>query len=136
MSTSKNSIIPCLRYRETEAALDWLCAVFGFDADELRTGPDGNLEQARLSYGSSHILLAQLAIAGECDPPCRLPLTDESPAAQACSLLLLVDDIEPLYQRAVDSGAHMLQALDEQGSRFVCRDPEGHVWSFSTSHPW
>lgn len=136
MFTSNTRIIPCLRYRETEAALDWLCAVFGFSADELRTGPEGNLEQARVHWGNGSILLAQLGGDDECEHPWPLPRTDEHPEARRCSLLLLVDDPETLYRRARQAGAYMLQTLDEDGQGFVCRDPEGHVWSFSRALPW
>lgn len=136
MLTTQHRIIPCLRYRETEAAVDWLCAVFGFTAEALSSGPDGNLEQARLQCGGSDILLAQLSGADECEHPWPLPQTDEHPAAQRCNLLLVVDDAERMYRRALQAGAHMLQPLDEDGRSFACRDPEGHVWSFSTAHPW
>lgn len=136
MFASNTCIIPCLRYRETEAALDWLCAVFGFTADKLRAGPDGDLEQARLRLGSGSVLLAPLAGADECEHPWPMPQTEERPDAQRCNLLLVVDDPEALYRRAQQAGTHMLQPLDEDGQGFVCRDPEGHVWSFSRALPW
>jgi uncharacterized glyoxalase superfamily protein PhnB len=33
--------IPCLRYRDTPAAIDWLCEVFGFECQLAVPGIDG-----------------------------------------------------------------------------------------------
>ncbi|MGH8489871.1 MAG: VOC family protein, partial [Gammaproteobacteria bacterium] len=29
--TTKATVIPCLRYRNAPAAIEWLCAAFGFE---------------------------------------------------------------------------------------------------------
>ena len=51
---------------------------------------------------------------------------------------LVVDDPDPLYERAKAAGAEILMEPTDQdyGSRdFSVRDPEGNIWSFGTYRP-
>ena len=34
---TKSTVIPCLRYRDAVAAIDWLCEVFGFEKQAVYT---------------------------------------------------------------------------------------------------
>ena len=54
------------------------------------------------------------------------------------SIYVAVDDAEAAYIRAKGAGAEILEELTNRdyGSReFICRDPEGNVWSFGTYWP-
>jgi uncharacterized glyoxalase superfamily protein PhnB len=49
-----------------------------------------------------------------------------------------VEDVEAHCRRAKDAGARIVRELAETdyGSReYMCRDPEGYVWSFGTYRP-
>ena len=49
-----------------------------------------------------------------------------------------VDDVDALFERAGRAGATIEEGLTERdyGSKeFICRDPEGNVWSFGTYWP-
>jgi uncharacterized glyoxalase superfamily protein PhnB len=51
---------------------------------------------------------------------------------------LTVTDADAAYLRARKAGAEILEELVDRdyGSReFICRDPEGNVWSFGTYWP-
>jgi uncharacterized glyoxalase superfamily protein PhnB len=54
------------------------------------------------------------------------------------SIYVAVDDTDAVYERARKAGAEIVEEPTERdyGSRdFVCRDPEGNVWSFGTYWP-
>ncbi|TIU04001.1 MAG: glyoxalase, partial [Mesorhizobium sp.] len=54
------------------------------------------------------------------------------------SIYVAVDDADAAYARAKKAGAEILEELTDRdyGSReFICRDPEGNVWSFGTYWP-
>ena len=45
---TKATVIPCLRYRDAPAAIDWLCATFGFEKRAVHTNPDGTIAVIRI----------------------------------------------------------------------------------------
>jgi uncharacterized glyoxalase superfamily protein PhnB len=52
---------------------------------------------------------------------------------------VVVEDVDALYERAKAAGAEIVMEIADQpyGSRdFICRDPEGHLWSLGTYNPW
>ena len=54
------------------------------------------------------------------------------------SVYVVVDDTDAAYERAKAAGATILEGPVDRdyGSRdFICRDPEGNVWSFGTYWP-
>ena len=58
---------------------------------------------------------------------------------QTQTIWIRVDDADAVYARVVESGAPVVQEIDDapQGGRqFSCRDPEGHVWLVGTYDPW
>ncbi|VTQ12782.1 glyoxalase [Pseudomonas aeruginosa] len=51
-SNTVASVIPCLRYRDAPAAIDWLCRTFGFQRKLVVPGEDGQVLHAELTYAS------------------------------------------------------------------------------------
>ena len=45
------TVIPCLRYRDAPAAIQWLCRVFGFEEQLVVPNEDGTIAHAQLSFG-------------------------------------------------------------------------------------
>ena len=39
------TVIPCLRYRNAPAAIDWLCETFGFERQLVVPGENGTIAQ-------------------------------------------------------------------------------------------
>jgi len=64
MSSKKmgSTVIPGLRYRNANAAIDWLCKVFGFEKKLVVPNPDGTIAHAELTFGSGMIMLARCPI--------------------------------------------------------------------------
>lgn len=139
MSLAKNtraSVIPCLRYRDAGAAIDWLCAVFGFERHMVVSHPDGSIAHAELSFGNGMVMLGSVkdsAFDGMMKQP------DQTGGAETQTPYLVVSDADAVYQRAKAAGAQIvLEIKDEDygGRGFSCRDLEGRLWNFGTYDPW
>jgi len=124
-------IVPALRYRNATAAIDWLCDAFGFTV-RARYGDGDVVHHAELVFGASMIMLGT---AREDDYG---KMVGAPGSGGGKSIYVAVDDADAAYARATKAGATILQDLTDRdyGSReFICRDPEGNVWSFGTYWP-
>ncbi len=129
--------IPCLRYRDTPAAIDWLCDVFDFECQMAVPGIDGAIAHAQLTKDGGMIMLGSVSSEGEYGRLLAQP--DEIGGRETQTVYLQVKDADRVCERARNNGAMILQepADTEFGSRgFLCRDPEGHVWNVGTYDPW
>lgn len=54
------TVIPCLRYRDAPAAIEWLCRVLGFEKQLVVPNPDGTIAHAQLSFGNGMIMLGSV----------------------------------------------------------------------------
>ncbi|MBC7778590.1 MAG: VOC family protein [Proteobacteria bacterium] len=140
--STRATIIPCLRYRDAPAAIDWLCASFGFEKQAVHANPDGTIAHAQLTFGNGMIMLGSVAAndaAGEAAWGNLIRQPDEIGGAETQSAYLIVTDADAIYARAKAAGAAIvLDIRDEDygGRGFSCRDIEGHLWNFGTYDPW
>lgn len=135
---TKTTIIPCLRYRDAQAAIGWLCAAFGFEKQVVYPNPDGTIAHAQLTFGSGMIMLGSV-LKEETEWGKLIKQPDEIGGAETQSAYIVVTDADAMYARAKAAGAKIALELKDQeyGSRdFSCYDPEGHLWNFGTYDPW
>jgi uncharacterized glyoxalase superfamily protein PhnB len=133
---TKATVIPCLRYRNAPAAIEWLCKAFGFEKHLVVPGEGGSIAHAQLSFGNGMIMLGSVK-ESEFNRFIKQP--DEIGGAETQTSYLVVADADAIYQRAMAAGAKIvLEIKDEDygGRGFSCRDPEGRLWSFGTYDPW
>jgi uncharacterized glyoxalase superfamily protein PhnB len=57
---AKATVIPCLRYRDAPAAIEWLCRAFGFEKHLVVPGESGTIAHAELSFGNGMIMLGSV----------------------------------------------------------------------------
>jgi uncharacterized glyoxalase superfamily protein PhnB len=124
-------IYPTFRYRDPARMINWLCDAFGFSV-HVRYGEGDVVHHAELALGSSMIMLGQVRddeygaiVGGPGDNGGK-------------SVYVAIDDTDALIKRAKSAGAEILKELydTDYGSRdFMCRDPEGNVWTFGTYWP-
>ncbi len=127
------NIFPALRYRDAEAALEWLKRAFGCEEKAVYRGDDGKIQHAELRLGAGLIMFGQYNENGFLSG--RAP----DPLASTMSLYVVVDDPDAHYQRAKAAGAQIVRELADQpyGSReYSARDLEGNAWSFGTYDPY
>ena len=101
-----------------------------FDATEVfcMDGPDGRVGHAEIRIGNSPIMLAdEFPEIGAKSP--------ETLGGSPVSILLYVDDVDTVFNRAVAAGAKVLRPVTNQfyGDRSGgVIDPFGHSWHIST----
>ena len=54
------AIIPGLRYVDAPAAIEWLCAAFGFEKHLVVPGDSGKIAHAQLIFRNSMIMLGSV----------------------------------------------------------------------------
>ena len=121
------NIFPALRYKNGNAAVDWLGKAFGFEKQMVVPGPDGGVAHAQLTFGPGVIMLG----SGKHEPGNPW---DEV----ALGIYVYVEDVDAHYRRAKAAGAEIVRDLQDTdyGSReYSARDLDGHLWSFGTYHP-
>lgn len=115
-SMPRATVIPQLAYPDVSAAVDWLCATFGFTV-RLRIAN----HRAQLNFGDGAIV-----ITGQ--RPGNPPL--------AHSLMIRVEDAGAHHDRSLTSGARILSPPTDYpyGERqYTVEDFAGHYWTFSQS---
>ncbi len=135
---TRATVIPCLRYRDVPAAIEWLCENFGFEKRLVMPTDDGTIAHAQLSFGNGMIMLGSvLEVETEFGRLIKQP--DEIGGAETQSAYVIVSDADAVYTRAKDAGAEIVIDIRDEdygGRGFSCRDLEGHLWSFGTYDPW
>ena len=101
-----------------------------FEAKEIMRidAPGGLIGHVELQIGDSKIFMADECIEGEFHGPFTVGGTP-------VSLLLFVDDVDVVFDNAIELGAKELRPVQDQfyGDRSgTLQDPFGHVWSLST----
>jgi uncharacterized glyoxalase superfamily protein PhnB len=127
------NIFAALRYRDAQAALDWLKQAFGFQEKAVHRGEDGGIQHAELRLGDGLIMFGQYDDGGWMggEPPNAL--------ASTVSIYAVVADPDAHHDRAKAAGAQIVRDLADQpyGSReYSARDLEGNLWSFGTYDPY
>jgi uncharacterized glyoxalase superfamily protein PhnB len=136
MTASGATIIPCHRYRNAPAAIDWLCTVLGFTRHTVYEGENGTILHAELTLGNGMIMLG----SGKDDEHSKgFKSPQETGGIETRTVYIVVPDADAAHARAVAAGATIVRALQETpyGSReFSVKDPEGYSWSVGTYDPW
>lgn len=129
--------VPMISYEDVGAAVDWLCAAFGFrESDERYTDDEGRVTHAELELDGATVML------GWPGPAYRSPARHAGECEQAARWLATpwvidgvqveVDDIDAHLERARAAGATILRELEDQpfGRLYSAADIEGHRWMF------
>jgi uncharacterized glyoxalase superfamily protein PhnB len=133
------TVVPMLAYADGVAAMDWLCAAFGFEEVTRWVGDDGVLAHGELRFGDGLVMLATPT------PAYRGPKAhaEECAAARAWldvpyvidGVLVNVGDVDAHCTHARAAGARILsepEDVPEAGIRhYRAEDLEGHRWMFA-----
>jgi uncharacterized glyoxalase superfamily protein PhnB len=136
--STRATVIPVLRYRDAPAAIEWLCATFGFEKNLVVPNDDGTIAHAQLSFGNGMIMLGSV-LKSETEYGRLMKQPDETCGAATQSAYVVVNDADAVYARVRTAGAKIaIEIRDEDygGRGFSCYDLEGHLWSFGTYDPW
>jgi uncharacterized glyoxalase superfamily protein PhnB len=126
------TMFPVIRYRDPDAAIEWLGRAFGLDERVVYRDDSGKVMHAELELGGGLIMLGQADSSGWMGGSAPEPL------GSTVSLYVVIDDPDAHHDRAVAAGATVVRELEDQsyGSReYSARDLEGNLWSFGTYSP-
>ena len=122
-----HSVTPYLICDGAADAIEYYKKAFG--ATELfRMDHEGKVGHAELKIGDSPIMLAD-------EYPQMGYRSPKSLGGTAVSIMIYVEDVDTVYQRALDAGATEVKPLQDQfyGDRSgTLTDPFGHVWTVAT----
>jgi uncharacterized glyoxalase superfamily protein PhnB len=136
-SSPNSSLVPCLGYKDADAAIEWLCRAFGFAEHAVYRDEAGKVVHAELTFGTGMIMLGPDQ-GGEFG---KIVMTTPERAGGRCTqtIYVIVADVDAHHARASAAGAEIIIAPrgESYGGRSYCaRDPEGHAWSFGSYDPW
>jgi PhnB protein len=117
--------------RGAARAIEFYVSAFGATERGRMPGPDGTIGHAELQIGDSVLMLAD-------EPGAEAGIGYQSPeglGGSSLGLVLYVEDVDAVYERAIAAGATALSAPETKfyGDREGrVRDPFGYVWSLMT----
>jgi PhnB protein len=124
---SMHTITPHIVVRDAPRAVDWYTNVLGAEERLRIPFPDGRLMSVELRFGDSTVMLADEFPEMEIVSPQTLGGT-------YMALHLMVDDVDRVWQRALDAGAEVFHPLKDSfwGERHgQVIDPFGHRWGLA-----
>ena len=119
------TVTPSLVCNPCADAIEFYKQAFGAEEVGPRmTGPDGSIAHVEIRIGGSTIMLADEWPDGPTVSPTTL-------GGSTAALFIYSDDVDALWQRALNAGAEVvfpleLQFYGDKGGRV--RDPFGHTW--------
>jgi uncharacterized glyoxalase superfamily protein PhnB len=126
MAEVTQRFVSYLSYANAPAALEFLCAAFGFTEKVRYAMPDGRIGHSVLEY-HGHVVMLASEYDGFGQSPLKL-------AAIHSQIMCYVDDVDAHFARALEKGATIINGIvDDHGMRsYRAMDPEGHRWIFAT----
>jgi PhnB protein len=121
-------VMPYLIVDGANAAIDFYCSVLGATERVRMPAPDDKVGHAELEIGDSLIMLADEAPEMDAVGP-------RSVGGTPVSLYVYVDDVDDVFDRAVQAGARPVQAVEDKfyGDRSgMFEDPFGHKWGVAS----
>ncbi len=124
-SVPVSGVLPEIYYRNADMALPWLTRVFGFEAHYIVPEDDGSIHTAQLRLGEAYVMI-RTERSGSSSPV--------TAGTSTHLLMVIVDDVDAHYKRAVAEGAGTDSAPVDQiyGEReYTARDLDGNRWTFA-----
>lgn len=135
---TKSTAIPCVRYRDAYAAIEWLVRAFGFQKNAVYPGSGNTVAHAQLTLGDGGMLMLG-SVDNQSEYGKLIAHPDEIGMRETNGIYLVVADADAVYASAKAAGAEMvldIRDMEYGGRAFTCRDLEGHLWSIGTYDPW
>jgi PhnB protein len=127
-SQGRSALIPYIAVRNGDKAIEFYKKAFGATTGYIMRSPDGKVGHAEIRIGNSKLMLSDEMPQSGCSAP-------ETLHGSTGSLMLYVDDVDSVFQQAVQAGAKpQVQPADMfWGDRFGrVIDPFGHPWGLAT----
>ena len=123
-----HSVTPYLIVDGAAAAIEFYKKVFGAVEVMRMPAPGGRIGHAEIRIGDSHVMLAD-------ENPEMNARSPKTVGGSPLSLLVYVENVDEVVQRAVAAGARLERAVEDKfyGDRMgAIQDPFGHQWYVGT----
>ena len=123
-----HTVTPYLIIRGAADAIEFYQKAFGATELFRVPAPDGKIGHAEIKIGDSPIMLAD-------EYPDMGYKGPQTLGGSPVSLMIYVDDVDTVFDRAVAAGARTREAVSDKfyGDRIgTLEDPFGHVWHVAT----
>lgn len=123
-----NSLTVSIVVSDSARAIDFYKRAFGAVEVGRFPTPDGKIAHAEVKIGNSRLMLSD-------EFPFYFCRTPESLGGTTTTLWIYTEDVDSLFNRAVQAGATVKYPLQDQfwGDRTGhVADPFGHVWALAT----
>jgi PhnB protein len=123
-----HSVTPALAIEGAAEAIEFYGRAFGAKERGRMLGPDGKIAHAELEIGDSIVMVSDPFPQSSVKAPADV-------GATTVGLFVYVEDVDGLFQQAVDAGASPTMKPEDMfwGDRFgTVTDPYGHSWSMAT----
>jgi uncharacterized glyoxalase superfamily protein PhnB len=134
--STRSTIIPALRYRDVDRALELLTRVFGFTDAGIYRDDAGKVVHAQLAFGNGMVMLGPVSTETAFG---RMMAEPEAAGGVTATIYAIVADPDAHHARAVAAGLEIVMPLRDEsygGREYSVRDMDGHVWTFGTYDPW
>lgn len=121
-------VTPYLSVKDAKAAVAFYQKAFNAKEQGRITMPNGDIGHSELQVGDSKLMIAEETPSWGNQSPSTL-------GGSPVGLVLYVPDVDAVFQRAVEAGATVIEAVKVQfyGDRAgSIRDPFGHQWHIQT----
>lgn len=128
-----STVIPTLRYRDAQAAIEYLQNVLGFEVAMVVDGEGGNVDHAQLRHGTGMVMLSSIQ-----DNEYQQAVADGRDPTGTGAVYVIVDDPYAHAEKARSFGANIVMEPEEQdygGAAYTLKDAEGNIWSFGSYNP-
>lgn len=124
---SMHTITAHVVVRDAARAVDWYTNVLGAEERLRIPTPDGRLMSVELRFGDSTVMLAD-------EFPEMGIVSPQTLGGTYMALHLMVEDVDGVWQRALDAGAEVFRPLQdsfwgERAGQMI--DPFGHRWGLA-----
>jgi PhnB protein len=123
-----HSVTPYLIVDGAAAAIEFYKKIFGAIEVVRMPAPGGRIGHAEIKIGDSHVMLAD-------ENPEMNARSPKSVGGSSISLLLYVENVDKIVERAVAAGAKLERPVEDKfyGDRMGgIVDPFGHLWYVGT----
>jgi uncharacterized glyoxalase superfamily protein PhnB len=137
----RHALIPCLRYKDAPAAIEFLCNAFGFErhavyADEKSPNV---IHHAQLMLDGNMIMLGSTGKHSPAEDLYGWKTPQELGGITMC-IYAVIDDPDAHAERAKAAGARIIKGPYDNdgypGRAYGVRDTEGNVWNFGSYDPF
>lgn len=123
-----HTVTPYMTIRDCAKAIEFYKEAFGAVETLRLNGPEGKVMHAEIKIGDSILMMTDENIEYKNIGPEKL-------GGSPISVLLYVENVDELFNRAVKAGATVIHEVKQEffGDRMgTLKDPFGHTWSIGT----